>query len=369
MNITSYNVTDVAYHYIGLRVLAANPNLKREELTNAVSRSVGQYVRDRALRLMLAAPRGTFETVGEKVCQELVHLELARSVPGSYELAGLGQHALSLLDSRRTRELRTLMVQGHLQHYDNLRYILARHIETGGFLRPIVEAARASDMQYLEGLLRPVFASDAPAKASAVVAKVQNARGSEVAKRTEDALREEILEELLPQRRTREPLFRALADRMNSLRLINIARYRSGDQEFVQTYATCLLELNPESDPLAPWRTPLQTLPVGASNTIWLCEPDTRNREFLTVIRDYIDESFKHLSPEGGYYDLPDVRDFVGRKLRLPEAAFDEALNSILDLPPVPFSLGLQYERISGRRRPLQRTRDTVQIFNLIRRH
>src|SRR5213593_2056805 len=99
MNITSYNVTDVAYHYIGLRVLAANTSLKREELTTAVSRSIGQYVRDRALKLMLAAPRGTFETVGEKVCQELVHLDLARSAEGSYQLTDLGRQALSLLNS------------------------------------------------------------------------------------------------------------------------------------------------------------------------------------------------------------------------------------------------------------------------------
>ena len=31
MNITSYNVTDVGYHYIGLRVLAASPTAPREE--------------------------------------------------------------------------------------------------------------------------------------------------------------------------------------------------------------------------------------------------------------------------------------------------------------------------------------------------
>ena len=41
VNITSYNVTDVGYHYIGLRVLAGLPSgTRREEQTGTISRSV-----------------------------------------------------------------------------------------------------------------------------------------------------------------------------------------------------------------------------------------------------------------------------------------------------------------------------------------
>jgi hypothetical protein len=366
MNITSYNVTDVAYHYIGLRVLAANEKLKREELITAISRSVAQFVRDRALRLMLAAPRGTFETVGEKVCQELVHLQLAHPVPGSYELTDLGRHALSLLNSRQTRDLRILMIRSHFETYDNFRYILARHIETGELLRPIVEAPRATNEEYIEALLRPSFGDNASAKAKAVLQRLPTAK--DTAKRTEDALAEEVLTEFLPQRRTQVPLFRAIADRMNSMRLLNVARHRIDDAEFVQTYPTCLFNPSGEADPVAPWRIPVQAVADGLPTTLWVCEPDTNNSDFLKLVRDHILDAFSHVPSEGGYHDLPDVRDFVARQLRIPEAAFDEALNALLDTAASPFSLGLQYERISGRRRPLQRTRESAQVFNLIRR-
>ena len=68
MRITSYNITDISYHYIGLRVLAGLPSTaRREEQTNAISRNVLKYVSDKALRLMLPEPKGTFEIVGEKV--------------------------------------------------------------------------------------------------------------------------------------------------------------------------------------------------------------------------------------------------------------------------------------------------------------
>ena len=59
MNITSYNVTDVGYHLIGLRMLSGLPtNSRRDEQTETISRSVRKYVNDKALRLMLPEPRG-----------------------------------------------------------------------------------------------------------------------------------------------------------------------------------------------------------------------------------------------------------------------------------------------------------------------
>ncbi|HZZ79623.1 MAG TPA: hypothetical protein VFE62_13970 [Gemmataceae bacterium] len=53
MNITSFNITDVGYHYIGIRVLAAMPTAARDEQNRAIARNVLKYARDKALRLML----------------------------------------------------------------------------------------------------------------------------------------------------------------------------------------------------------------------------------------------------------------------------------------------------------------------------
>ena len=52
----------------------------------------------------------------------------------------------------------------------------------------------------------------------------------------------------------------------------------------------------------------------------------------------------------------------------IPEAAFDEGVNELLDVQPSPVTVGLTYEGISGRRKPLVRARQSIQIFNLIRR-
>jgi len=85
-------------------------------------------------------------------------------------------------------------------------------------------------------------------------------------------------------------------------------------------------------------------------------------------VLEALEQAFSSLATQAGYYDLPEVRDFVCERLRIPEAAFDEGLNCLLDLQPSPLTLGLRYEGISGRRKPLMRSRETTQIYNLIRR-
>ena len=104
MNITSFTITDVGYHYIGLRVLAALATDQREQQIATVSRNVLKYARDNALRLQLPEPRVNFETIGKKVCQELVHFEFAQLVRGGgYQLTAEGNRVLDLLNSKQYR--------------------------------------------------------------------------------------------------------------------------------------------------------------------------------------------------------------------------------------------------------------------------
>ena len=60
MKISSYIINDIAYHYIGVRVLdgMAGQNTTRAEQIAAISRNAYKYVSDKALRLMLPEPRG-----------------------------------------------------------------------------------------------------------------------------------------------------------------------------------------------------------------------------------------------------------------------------------------------------------------------
>jgi hypothetical protein len=116
MNITSYNITDVGYHYIGLRVVAAMPDDGRESQYAAVAKNVAKYSLERALRLMLPEPRGDFTTVGEKVLQELNHLNLAQPVRGKgYQLTELGVLAVQTLNAKNYPPLRRLMAKAHIE--------------------------------------------------------------------------------------------------------------------------------------------------------------------------------------------------------------------------------------------------------------
>src|SRR5947207_6145459 len=110
---------------------------------------------------MLPEPKGTFETVGEKVCHELVHFKFVNSTRVSYELTDEGRRVLSLLDERKFIELRRVMACVHLRTYDNLRLVLQRHLELGSIWRPVVEVGRLAKQAYIVHLLEPTFNGDA----------------------------------------------------------------------------------------------------------------------------------------------------------------------------------------------------------------
>lgn len=361
MNITSYNVTDVGYHYIGLRVLAGLPsNARREEQTSAISRSVLKYVSDKALRLMLPEPRGTFETVGEKVCQELAHFGFATSVRGAYELTEAGRTVLRLLENRQHTELRRIMAIVHLRTYDNLRQVVKKHLEIGSVWRPIVDADRVGSSDYIRRLLEPTF-NDKAAEEAAVVSSELETRSP---KKLEDALQERVLRRTMPGLHMGVPLFRSLCDRLVSLRLLNVMKANREGCEFAKSYTPCASKSPPHN-----WYVPLHVpLTSGESFTIYFCEPNMEDRDTWGKLLLGIDDAFSLLSPKAGYYDLPEVRDVVCECLRIPESSFDEGVNRLLDLQPSPLTLGLQYEGISGRRKPLVRHRGATQIYNLIRR-
>lgn len=361
MRITSYNITDVGYHYIGLRALGGlPPTARREEQTSAISRSVLKYVSDKALRLMLPEPKGTFETVGEKICQELVHFQFAKPVRGGYELTEAGRAVLELLENHRHVELRRIMAKVHLQTYDNLRLVVEKHLELGSIWRPVVNAEQLDGAEYVEKLLEPTFREEAQTKAAVVLANVEH----RTPKKLEDALRELVLQRSITEMPTREPLFRSLCDRLVSLRLLNIMRKAMGGCEFAKSYSPCVAQSPPHA-----WYTLLKVpLSSGESYTIFFSEPDVEDPETRRLLLRAIEEAFSTLSSRAGYYDLPEVRDLVCECLRFPEASFDEGVNRLLDLQPCPLTVGLQYEGISARRKPLVRGRGTTQIYNVIRR-
>lgn len=361
MNVTSYNVTDVAYHYIGLRVLAGTLGAIREEQTATVSRNVLKFARDKALRLMLSEPRGSFETVGEKVCQELVHFGFAFLVHRKgYELTETGRAVLRLLEQRSHGELRRTMVRAHLATYDNVRMILTKHIDVGSIHSPTVEKAGFESREHLISLLTPTFAERAQAELDRVL------EGADIGtpKKLENALRQAILDSLFTDPAVSLPIFRSICDRLVSLRLLNVMRASVGRGEVARSYSPCS-HYPPELD----WHVPLKVpIPGGLDYTICLSEPDMNSPPLQRLLVGALYEAFESLTPQAGYFDLPEVRDYVCDKIRIPESSFDEGVNVLLDSEPSPITVGLAYERISGRRKPLVRAQASSQIFNLIRR-
>ncbi len=327
----------------------------RRHQAEAISRGVRKVVNDRALRMMLPEPRGTFETVGEKVCQELVQLRLAHSDRVGYELTEVGREAISLLASRKYVELRRLMTAAHLQTYDNLRTVLQTHFEVGFIWRPIVESMRLGQEGYIEGLLEPTFGKDAVTEATAL-----NGDITESPKRIENTLHARVLERVIPSPRIGVPLFRAMCDRLVSLRLLNIQRAKYRDYEFMKSYSPCV-----SGSPTRPWHMPTEIQLSSGSYVIYLCEPNMSDTSQRDVLLKELDQVLATLTLEGGYYDIPEVRDLVCERLKIPEASFDDGINRLLDMSPPVLSVGLRYERISGRRKPLVRN---GQIHNLMRR-
>ena len=361
MNITSYNIADVSYHYIGLRVLAnLTANTGRTIQIEEISRNVRKFVTDQALRLMLPQPSGTFRGMGEKLCQELVHFQFARLFRGGYEVTDAGHSVLRLLASHDYTALRRLMAQVHLQTYDNLRCIVQSHLDLGSVWRPVVETARISEKGYLEKLLVPTFNAEAETEASAITIEQKGLSRSKV----QDALHDRIIQNLMPTQRVRVANFRAICDRLGSLRLLNQRRVNLEGCEFIVSYSPCTAD-----SPDRPWYAPLEVrLKGGGSLRLFFCEPDMADQSQQDTLLDAIDKAFCSLSPEAGYYDIPDLRDWVCQHLMIPDAAFDDGINHLLDRQPSVLSVGLHYDRITARRKPLVRKVRSIELHNLIRR-
>lgn len=365
MNINSYNVTDVTYHYIALRVLDGLPHTaQRTEQVEAVASNVRKFVSDRNRRLMITVPGTTYKETAKKVCAELQQFRFAelpaKSAGGGYKLTESGQHILDLIAEQDAVALRRVMARIHLQTYDNLRAVVQNHITSGPVWRPReVSAERIGQAGYLEALLTPAFGDDAAAVAAAVRAE----HSEQTTSRVRDVLHSKIIQQFLPEQRMGVANFRGMCDRLATLRLLNLRHATAADCEFYKTYSPCTTEAAPHN-----WYTPLDVpLPNGETYRILFCEPNMEKSGNQTILLDAIDHAMRQLPSVAGYHDIYVLRDTVCEILLIPDAAFDEGLNHLLDRRPSPLSVGFQYERISANRKPLVR-RQTNRLHNLIRR-
>ena len=362
MNITSYNINDVTFHYIGLRVLQALPDtVAKTNQLETISNSIHNHVCGRSLRLMLPEPKGTYRSAGEKVCQELRHFGFVSAAKGMpYRLTQDGLDVLSLLDGNRYTDLRRLMIKVHLRTYDNLRLVLQHHLDGEAVWRPIVEERRLSDERYVNHLLEPTFGTAAQSYADAF-ADLPEKRS---AKGIESELTGMVLWRLFGHFKVKTALFRTLCDRLASLRLINTRRAARNGCDFIKTYSPCM-----SSNKQLPWYTPLEVSDDGSlPKVIYVCEPNMKMRDCQDAVLKTLDTAFKELPAVGGYHAIPDLRDFVCERMMIPEPAFDDAVNRLLDRPEPVLSAGLGYEGITAQRKPLVRKRGDTQLHNLLRR-
>ena len=362
MNITSYNINDVTFHYIGLRVLQALPsNTAKATQMETISKSIYNHVCYRSLRLMLPEPKGTYQSTGEKVCQELRHFGFASAEKGRpYQLTESGLDTLALLEGNRYTELRRIMTEMHLKTYDNLRAVLLHHLDGKAVWRPVVEERRLRETGYVSRLLEPTCNAAAQSHADSIV-KLADERS---AKNIESRLTSIVLSHLFGDFKMKTALFRTLCDRLASLRLLNARRAERNHCDFIKTYSPCR-----SSDKQLSWYTPLDiAVDGGDASFIYICEPNMEMQDCQEAVLDTLDVAFKELPSVGGYHAIPDLRDFVCERLMIPEPAFDDAVNRLLDRPDPVLSAGLGYEGITAQRKPLVRRRGDIQLHNLLRR-
>lgn len=362
MNITSYNVNDVTFHYVGLRVLQASPNNADKATQIAtISKNIYNHICHRSLRLMLPEPKGSYRVAGKKVCQELMHFGLICAEKGMpYRLTDSGLSTLALLEERRYTDLRKVMAELHLNTYDNLRAVLLHHLDGTSVWRPVVEERRLAEAGYVSRLLAPTFGE----KAKSLGDPRANLTDRRRTKSIESDLTSLVLSYLFGAK-MKNALFRTLCDRLASLRLLNARRADKDDCAFTKTYSPC----RSTDDEKLSWYTPLETAACGGSaRTIYVCEPDMERLDCQDVVLGALDEAFERLPAAGGYHAIPDLRDFVCERLMIPEPAFDDAVNRLLDRTAPVLSAGLGYEGITAQRKPLVRKRGETQLHNLLRR-
>jgi len=111
------------------------------------------------------------------------------------------------------------MISAHLATYDNLRAVCAAAHGGSSLWRCIIEFEQFGKPGYLERLLQPTFGDRAAAKAAQITA-----RGPQTPKQTEDAINQFVINDVFTEYVYSVPLFRALCDRLLSLRLLNIMR-------------------------------------------------------------------------------------------------------------------------------------------------
>ena len=362
MNITSYNIGDVTFHYVALRVLHKLPQgTEKARQFELISQSIYSHVCSRSLRLMLPEPKGTYKVAGEKVCRELAHFGFAHAQKGQpYGLTSAGLGALELLESKRYTDLRRLMAQVHLNTYSNLRAVLLFHLDGRPVWRPVVEEGRLGERNYVLRLLTPSLGEQSASRVASVV-PFDNEQGL---KSIESVLISKILTHLFGDFRMRVALFRTICDRLASLRLLNLRRDRSNGCEFNKTYSPCRSHAEECS-----WYKPLEVSnDPDDPATVYLSEPDMKASDWQDAVLSALDVAFQKLPSHGGYHAIPDLRDFVCERLMIPEPAFDEAVNALLDRPEAVLSAGLGYESITAQRKPIVRKRSGTQLHNLLRR-
>ncbi len=265
-----------------------------------------------------------------------------------------------MLNDKKHAELRRTMALVHLKTYNNLRAVVRSTIAQKALYVPNIESASVGDLDYIAGLLNPTLGDSAKESAKVIVDRTKG----QSPKRLEDALRECVLQHAIQGTTISVPLYRSMTDRLVSLRLINSMRATIGKCEFSKNYSPCV-----ENHAGFKWHKNLDVpLDGGGTYSLFLSEPMMSDEDIQREVLKALDNAFASLKEQAGYYDLPEVRDFVCENLLIPEAAFDEGVNVLLDKKPAPITVGLTYERITGRRKPLVRSRESTQIFNLIRR-
>jgi len=384
LNISHFNVSDVALYYQGLVALATSP-MASAVAAEEIRRRAVTYVERRRAVFSLPSPRGQLDTLGEKILFDLRQMHLATVADTKVKLTAAGLAIVDSLKKGEGRRARLAILGRLVETYDNAAFLCATVTPPTGkpLFVPIprttteesgdddgetrlvpanLESVCAAWAEWcLENHRPDLMPPDLQKQTEALVEASKDKRG--FAEKARNALAQLVVGAATKGRIAKAPIFRTVRDRLSTAGGLNsVLRPVPGKPLSVEVVFSCM-HIGRPSARAEEWQ------PLGAKfilvEDIWIheAEPARLESTVLTALR----EARPALVERAGYYRIYELRDRVCEVLALSQGMFDSVFVHIYRTRPGLMTLGVDYEKITAKRLPIEiRDGTSSNLFNLV---
>jgi len=374
------DIHDINYLIVGLATfLEQREGITRTDLVAEVARAVNARVIQRALKYNLASPRHVGEQYCKKVIGELEKLGLINKVRMRHILTEDGAHALDLLVSKQTEELRRIFLQLMLRTYNQIEELLCRiyHLSPSGQIALPVISAEILKFYQLDTLLlsRRCYeiltyylpqTQQAPNSMIDELNQVMSDRGpnsQKSASLAQSVVDKYMLSLLFSDIVTNKRSFDVILSRCQFLELANSAPTALDGFPCIIIYLTSYIS-PPMSQP--------EYLVGGSEIELSLDKKVVINQvkydsEGLSRFREALKQSYLHNKLDFGYARIADLRTETCRYLRISDRQFDALLLRQYRAEPGTISLDYSFERLTAKASAIALDDEGAALYNLAR--